>query len=243
MPTTRFITFIIIAALLLTVLTFVGILAVQSRSGSTTDTLAVSADNNNEKRVSYNREINGQTVVIRREQGQELVILQLPEPPTAVPDPPITVEEVLPTAVPTAEVIVVPPQPTAVPPQADAGTGGVQTQGGVSSINLGVEPIIFVDHTVQAGNTLFSLSRNNNTTIELMAARGISSAELIPGRVIQIPVPNPAYCLNTRPRVIHSGDTAFSLARNHNLTLEQFRIMNNLDASYTLSLGQVICVP
>ncbi len=243
MQKTQFITFIIIVALLLTVLTFVGILAVRSRSSTATDSPAVTG--NNGTRVSYDRQISGQTVIIRRDQGQDLVILQVqqpvPEPPTAVPDPPVTVEELLPTAVPPAEVIIV--EPTAVPPQADIGTGGVQTQGGGSSINLGVEPIIFVAHTVQAGNTLYSLARNNNTTIELMATRGISTAELIPGRVIQIPVPNPAYCLNTRPRVVHSGDTAFSLARHHGLSLEQFRIMNNLDASYALSIAQVVCVP
>lgn len=245
MPTTRVILFLLIAVGLIT---FMGIIlvATANRPSPADDTFASPATEADGQRISFTREINGQQIVLTPLQGQQLTVIQVQQPPTAVPEPlaeSITVEEILPTAVPDPPVTVEEILPTAVPAQPDAGLGGVQPQGGGAGINPGVEPIMFMAHTVQPGNTLFSLARNNNTTIELMAARGISSATLIPGQVIQIPVPNPAYCLNSRPQVVHSGDTAFSLARNRGISLEQFRIMNNLDASYSLRIGQVICLP
>lgn len=248
MPMTRVITFLLIAVVLIAIAGII-LVATAGRRTPVNETITHSASNSDGQRVSFTRDINGQTVVLTPLQGQQLTVIQVQQPPTAVPEPiveptlPVTVEEILPTAVPDAPVTVEEILPTAVPAQPDAGLGGIQPQGGGPGINPGVEPITFVAHTVQAGNTLFSLARNNNTTIELMAARGISSATLIPGQVIQIPIPNAAYCLNSRPRVVHSGDTAFSLARNSGISLEQFRIMNNLDANYSLSMGQVICLP
>jgi LysM repeat protein len=236
----KFVIVLIIACVVVALAMVIGIAAVRNRSVP-----ASTSTTSSSQTVTYETTVDGQTITIHKEPTQNLVIIAtepLAEPATfsgdsivviePSPTPPLIVEEIVPTAEPTAIVI----QPTIPPTIPDGNTGGG------ASINTAVPSIISQPHTVQQGNTLFSLSRSYNTTIELMAARGISSASLIPGQVIQIPVANPAYCINSRPYVVQSGDTAFGLARQSGITLEQFRTINQLDANYSLSITQVVCI-
>jgi LysM repeat protein len=106
-----------------------------------------------------------------------------------------------------------------------------------------VSQIIFVNHTVSSGDTLFNVANRYNTTIPLMARYGISSANLIPGNVIAVAVANPAYCPGLRAYVVREGDSAFGLSRSAGISLEQFQQINNFDANHVLRFTDVICLP
>ena len=75
-------------------------------------------------------------------------------------------------------------------------------------------------------------------------SKSINSEDLVPGMTIQVPVANPAYCQAPyRPYVVLEGDNAFRIAQKRGTTAETLRQINGLDASYTVYLSDVICVP
>lgn len=104
--------------------------------------------------------------------------------------------------------------------------------------------VIFTNHTVQSGETLFSISRQYVTSIALMARHGISSTSLTPGAVIAVPVGNPACCTNGwRPYVVESGDTWFGIAQQCGITVDSLLQSNGVGAGATLYMTSVICIP
>lgn len=166
-------------------------------------------------------------------EGPSLLTVPPPEPTATTPLQPLagvgseptqttlTVPTVAPTVGPQA------PQPTAV---------------GVTS----VQPIITVDYTVQANDTLYSVARGNAATVSLMAAYGIDSADIFPGTILKVPRANPAYCPSKGYRlayIVREGDTAFSVARVNNVTLATLQQANSLDANYTIYTNQILCLP
>ncbi len=104
--------------------------------------------------------------------------------------------------------------------------------------------VIFVSHTVQAGQTLFSISRQYVTSIPLMARHGISSTSLTTGAVLSVPVGDPACCSGGwRPYVVESGETWFGIAQTCGITLDTLLQGNGANSSTPLFMTQVICVP
>lgn len=91
-------------------------------------------------------------------------------------------------------------------------------------------------YTVQRGDTLFSIAKRHDTTVEiLMRLNGLSEATLSVGQVLRLP-----------PRVVQHtverGDTLFSIARRYGSTVQAIQQENNLEGT-TLSLGQVLRIP
>ena len=138
-----------------------------------------------------------------------------------------------------------PEQQTEQQPEQQQPEQQVQTATAVplNSVNTSVDPIIYQSYTVQANDTLYNITRQFNTSVTLMAVKGISQDDLAPGTVIQVPVGNPAYCPGLQPYAIAEGDTIFSIAQRRNTTKETLRTINNLDANYTIYSGTIICVP
>ncbi len=134
---------------------------------------------------------------------------------------------ILPTAPPAATIQPLPtaPPPTVTPiPQASC--------------------IIFTDYTVQAGDTLYSISRRFVTSITLMARHGISSTSLIPGHVIRIPVGDPSCCSGDwRPYVVEEGDTWSGVAAFSGITTDTLLQSNGRSSGAILYLASVICTP
>ncbi|GJM40511.1 MAG: hypothetical protein DHS20C20_07930 [Ardenticatenaceae bacterium] len=129
------------------------------------------------------------------------------------------------------------PEPTAVPPTTAPEATAVPAA-------PAVEKIIYQPYQVQQGDTLYSLSRAFTTSIALMADKGISQTNLVPGTTIQIPVGNPAYCSGRgQPYAVGEGDTAFNISQRYNTTPEDLRTRNSLDANYTIKIADIICVP
>lgn len=147
--------------------------------------------------------------------GQNVIELQPQTPPEPIPEQPVVVvQEATPTEVPP------PPLPTPVP-----------------------EKIITIPYQVQANDSLYSISQRIDTSIALMATRGISAASLVPGAIIDLPVGNPAYCPGRRPYAVGEGDTAFSIGRRFGITAQDLQAINGLDANYTVRVADIICVP
>jgi len=107
-----------------------------------------------------------------------------------------------------------------------------------------VAKVIFIDYTVQQGDTLYSVSNRIDTSIALMAEHGISQTSLTPGQVIRLPLGNPDYCAGKgRPYAVGEGDTAFNIGQRFNTTPENLQALNGLDASYTVKTADIICIP
>jgi LysM repeat protein len=106
------------------------------------------------------------------------------------------------------------------------------------------EKIIYQPYTVQQGDTLYSLSQAFVTSIALMADKGISQTNLVPGTTINIPVGNPDYCAGRgRPYAVGEGDTAYNIGQRYNTTAQNLQALNGLDANYTIKIADIICVP
>ncbi len=103
--------------------------------------------------------------------------------------------------------------------------------------------VILVEYRVQPGDTLYSISRTQNTSIDLMAVYGISSGDLVAGGVISLPVANPAFCPAMVSYLVHDGDTVFSIAQRFNSTTEAIASVNQLDNTFTIRTAEVLCVP
>lgn len=136
---------------------------------------------------------------------------------------------ILPTGLPTATTQTLPTSP---PPQSTA------TPRPQSSC------VIFTDYSVQAGDTLFSISHKFVTSIPLMARHGISSTNLVPGAVIRVPVGDPSCCTGGwRPYVVEEGESWFGIAQSCGITVDALLQGNGLSPGSPLYMASVICVP
>lgn len=153
-------------------------------------------------------------------------------PPDAGQPPAVVVTqapETLPTAVPTTDQTIA--QPATLPAQLP-GAGGQPA-----------DHVTFIQYQVQPGDTLYRIQEKQNTTIALMAKHSISAHDVVVGNVLNLPVGNSAACGDWRAYVVLRGDTAFSLSQQANISLEELRARNNLDANYAIYETQVICLP
>ena len=117
--------------------------------------------------------------------------------------------------------------------------------------------------TVQTGDTLYSLAKRYNTTVDAIAqANNLTEPySLYGGQVLTIPVKsdttivqtvpvvNKAVTPNTKTRVelseitVKAGDTLYSLSRQYSVPVNDLAVMNGLSAPFTLSVGQKLKVP
>lgn len=105
-------------------------------------------------------------------------------------------------------------------------------------------------HTVQAGETLFSIARRYGLTVQQLAsANRITNPELIyVGQVLVIPGTGappsaPPSGGGTRTYIVQAGDTLFSIARRNNTTVDTLVRLNGLSNANVLYVGQVLLLP
>lgn len=95
-------------------------------------------------------------------------------------------------------------------------------------------------HIVRAGDTLFSLARLYDTTVdELRRLNNLTTDTLRIGQQLIIPQEVAAEYIE---HTVVSGDTLFALARYYNTTVDEIRRLNNL-TSDTLRIGQILRIP
>jgi LysM repeat protein len=105
------------------------------------------------------------------------------------------------------------------------------------------EPVIFVDYLVQPGDGLYSISIEQNSSIELLAVHGVDAGDLVAGNILSIPVANPAYCPGSRAYVVRDHDTIFGIALSFNTTTEALMSTNSFPTGYIIKVAEVICIP
>lgn len=99
-------------------------------------------------------------------------------------------------------------------------------------------------YTVKAGDTLWSIARRFNTTVEdLMKYNNLSSDVITVGTILTIPTTTDSSInLNSNLYVVKAGDTLWNIAKRYNTTVENLMMMNNLNTDL-ITIGQRLMVP
>lgn len=96
-------------------------------------------------------------------------------------------------------------------------------------------------YTVQRGDSLYSIARKFNTTVdELKRVNNLTTNSLNVGQILKLPteIETENYITYT----VKAGDNLYSIARTYNIPLTNLIEFNNL-TSTSLSLGQKILIP
>ena len=98
-------------------------------------------------------------------------------------------------------------------------------------------------YVVKSGDSLYSISRKYNTTVdEIKRLNNLSSNVLNIGQVLKIPSSESSNTGVSNTYVVKSGDSLYSIARKYNTTVDEIKRLNNL-TSNLLSIGQVLKIP
>ena len=159
-----------------------------------------------------------------------------------------------PTLIPTREgtpVITIQPPPTEIP--LTPGPTTVSVAQATPTIVAAATPVLATstptlgqfEYTVQWGDTLFSLARRFNTTVEaIVALNGLQDPTLIRvGQVLKIsgtpaPAPGPS-----AEHIVQLGDTLFSIARRYNTTVDAIQRANGIVNPWYIRVGQKLVIP
>lgn len=103
--------------------------------------------------------------------------------------------------------------------------------------NLVEEPSTTIKYTVQRGDTLYSIAKKFNTTVEeIKRINNLKNDTITVGNILDIPRQvGSTY-------TVQRGDTLYSIARKLNTTVDAIKKANNL-TSDILSIGQVLTIP
>lgn len=101
--------------------------------------------------------------------------------------------------------------------------------------------------TVAQGDTLFSIARRTGvSSASIMKANGMSSPSLRDGQKLTIPVGSGGATIaqaSAATYTVKKGDTAFTIAKKHNVASKELLAYNGLKKTSTLALGQTIRIP
>lgn len=115
----------------------------------------------------------------------------------------------------------------------------------------------YINYTVKAGDTLYSIARNNNISVDVLRKdNALSNDVLSVGQIIRIrlqdgqtieieecfgedyQIPNNNYVLYT----VKKGDNLYNIARAYNTNVGEITKLNNLKST-ALSIGQQLKIP
>jgi len=96
-----------------------------------------------------------------------------------------------------------------------------------------------VRYTVQRGDTLYLISTRANRSInEIMKASSLTSDALVPGQNLYLPAARTGLSYY----LVKSGDMLWSIAKNHNVSVEELMAINRLSSS-SIYVGQILEIP
>lgn len=100
-------------------------------------------------------------------------------------------------------------------------------------------------YTVQAGDTLFSIARRHDVTVsEMVSANNITNPNLLSiGQVLTIPgdaAGEPSPPAESTTYRVNAGDTLFSIANRHGVSVDQLMSVNNITDPRLLQIGQML---
>ena len=101
-------------------------------------------------------------------------------------------------------------------------------------------------YVVKSGDTLYSIARKFNTTVDaLKALNNLTTNTLQIGQTLSIPgeiEQETETELDYVNYIVKSGDSLYAIARNYGVTVDEIKNFNNLKSN-TLSIGQVLRIP
>ena len=98
-------------------------------------------------------------------------------------------------------------------------------------------------YVVKKGDSLWSIAKNLNVTVEeLKAANNLTGNLINVGQVLNIPKTNEPETGEYTVYRVKSGDTLYSIARNNDVSVNQLIEYNNL-ATTKLTIGQQLLIP
>lgn len=102
-------------------------------------------------------------------------------------------------------------------------------------------PTTSTTYTVKKGDTLYSIAKEFNTTIDkIKSQNSFTNNNLTIGQVLEIPtIASITKTSTTTTYTVKPGDTLYSLAREFNTTVNNLKALNNLTTN-NLAVGQVI---
>ena len=96
------------------------------------------------------------------------------------------------------------------------------------------------EYSVQKGDTLYSIARKFNTTVDnLKSLNNITTDSLAIGQILKIPGEEN---IKENTYTVKKGDNLYSIARTYGTTVDKLKNINNL-TSNNLSIGQVLKLP
>jgi LysM repeat protein len=100
----------------------------------------------------------------------------------------------------------------------------------------------FVTHQVDAGETLFALSRRYKVSVqEIKDANTESLNSLNIGQKVLIPISGEATSASGKTHIVKSSETLFSISRNYNVQVEDIKRWNKLTDN-SISVGQELII-
>ena len=104
------------------------------------------------------------------------------------------------------------------------------------------EGMVSNTYMVQRGDTLYSIARRLNTTVnELKRINNLDSDNLNVGQILQIPT-EAVYEDEENIYTVKKGDTLYSIARDKGTTVDEIKLLNNLNSN-TLTIGKLLKLP
>lgn len=117
-------------------------------------------------------------------------------------------------------------------------TSNILSIGQVLKIPTALETETGITYTVKSGDSLYSIARKYNTTVDaIKSLNNLSSNLLSIGQVLKIPT---GASLETT-YTVQKGDSLYSIAKKFNTTVATLKELNNL-TSNLLSIGQILIV-
>ena len=101
-----------------------------------------------------------------------------------------------------------------------------------------------IQHTVAKGDTLYSLAKKYGVTVdEIRSANSMSGNDLYAGQKLTIPVKTQPRQITYESYTVKAGDTLYSIARRHEISVEELREINGLSSSSVLKTNSnSLCV-
>ena len=97
-------------------------------------------------------------------------------------------------------------------------------------------------YTVKKGDTLYSISKNQNIPIDtIIKLNNLTSSNLEIGQQLKLKSDS-NNSSNKNQYIVQRGDTLYSLALKYNTTVDKLRELNNLNTN-TLTIGQILVLP
>ena len=104
------------------------------------------------------------------------------------------------------------------------------------------EGMVSNTYMVQRGDTLYSIARRLNTTVdELKRINNLDNDNLKVGQILQIPT-EAVYEDEENIYTVKPGDTLYSIARDKGTTVDEIKALNNLNSN-TLTIGKLLKLP